>query len=132
MKQNQPSRIDHDTAEYWRGASEKRLMIARCNECSHWIHPPRACCPLCWSDDIGHQSPSGRAVLYSFTIQPNGPKGEPLIMGWAELEEQKRLLVIGPVSGAAPDAIQIDSPLSLEWIPHGDGFLPAFRLEQAS
>jgi len=130
MANSHSFRINHDTAAYWQGASQKELVLARCQDCRHWIHPPRACCPECWSDAITHESPSGKATLYSYTVQSGGPGRPPLILGWAELDEQKRLMVVGPISAATPETIEIGSRLSLEWIEVENTHIPAFRQEQ--
>ncbi|MFA7554627.1 MAG: zinc ribbon domain-containing protein [Spongiibacteraceae bacterium] len=129
MSETCPTRLDYDTEKYWRGSSEQQLIIARCNECEHWIHPPRSCCPACWSDNIGHQQASGRATLYSFTIQPGKPSQPPLIMGWAELEEQERLIIVGPLLNASPDTVRIGTKLQLQWFQYKNTFVPAFNQE---
>jgi uncharacterized OB-fold protein len=123
-----PSRLDYDTAAYWQGLSESKLVIARCQDCGHWIHPPRACCPTCWSDDIGHESPTGQATLYSYVIQQTLP-GEPMIVAWAELAEQRRLLVVAELQGATPKTVRIGAALTLEWAPSRNVHLPVFRQE---
>ncbi len=127
-----PSRLDRDTAPYWEGLAKRELVIARCRDCSHWIHPPRACCPACWSDDVGHDVPSGRATLYSYLVQPMAPGEPPSVVGWAELEEQERLLVVAPVADATPDTVRIGAALTLDWTPSRNLFLPIFRQEQQS
>lgn len=126
-----PSRIDHDTRAYFEGLRECRLDLARCNECKHWIHPPRACCPVCWSDDVGRQSPSGKATLYSFLIQPGGPEAEPSVVGWAELVEQPRLIIVAPILGMAADKAEIGAELTLCWIERDGTNVPAFRAGDA-
>src|SRR3546814_9910939 len=95
MSEVWPSRLDRDTAPYWEGLAKRELIIARCQDCRYWIHPPRACCPSCWSDNVGHDTPSGKATLYSYLVQPIAPGEPPSVVGWAELEEQERLLEIG-------------------------------------
>lgn len=127
MGESVPSRIDHDTQAYWQGLKERKLMIARCRDCGHWIHPPRACCPVCWSDEIGHEEPSGKATLFSYLLQPIEQGGAPLVVGWAELSEQDRLFVIAPIEGASAETVSIGEPLRLEWVETGSGPQPAFR-----
>lgn len=122
-----PSRIDHDTQAYWVGVANRSLRLARCRACAHWIHPPRACCPACWSDDIGHEEPSGAATLFSYLIQPIVAGGEPVVIGWAELVEQNRLLIVAPVEGVTADSVCIGARLSLEWKTAAGGPTPVFR-----
>ena len=73
MTNVEPSRIDHDTLSYWEGLRERKLTLTRCGDCQQWIHPPKACCPICWSDNIGHEQPSGEATLFSYLVQPIAP-----------------------------------------------------------
>ena len=73
----EPSRIDHDTLSYWEGLRERKLTLTRCGDCQQWIHPPKACCPICWSDNIGHEQPSGEATLFSYLVQPIAPGAAP-------------------------------------------------------
>ena len=121
-----PTRMDHDTAAYWEGLRESKLVLCRCNACETWIHPPRACCPSCWSDDIGHDSPSGEATLYSYVIQPVAPKQPPVVVGWAELAEQEELFVVATIEGMPLDNVRIGAKLSLEFREEGGTNLPVF------
>jgi uncharacterized OB-fold protein len=126
-----PSRIDYDTRDYFAGLSERRLMLARCKACEHWIHPPRACCPACWSDDVSRESPSGKATLFSYLLQPDKSGGEPSIVGWAELSEQERLIIVGPILGLSAEKVRIGAPLTLCWIERDGAPVPAFRAGEA-
>jgi len=121
-----PTRMDHDTAAYWEGLREARLVLCRCRECETWIHPPRACCPACWSDDIGHESPSGEATLFSYLIQPTSPNQPPEVIGWAELVEQKELFVVAPVERMSFDNVKIGAKLTLGFREQGGLSLPVF------
>lgn len=123
-----PTRVDHDTAAYWEGLRKGKLVLCRCRKCDTWIHPPRACCPACWSDDVGHESPSGQATLYSYVIQPTAPRQPPEVIGWAELDEQKELFIVAPILDVALDSVPIGASLSLQFREQGDAYLPAFSL----
>lgn len=129
MTHTWPTRLDHDTQPYWVGLKDGRLLIARCADCQHWIHPPRACCPVCWSDNIGREEPSGKATLFTYLVQPLRPGGEPVVVGWGELIEQERLLVVAPVSGVTPDTVRIGARLSIFWTVDSGVHLPVLRQE---
>lgn len=132
MSETLPSRLDYDTEAYWQGVSSQQLLIARCQDCQHWIHPPRGCCPSCWSDNIDHEQPSGKATLYSYTIQQIKPGQPPLIMGWAELEEQHRLIIVGPLLNTPPESVHIGGKLTLEWFKHKNTYVPSFTPEASA
>ena len=124
-----PSRADHDTAAYWQGLGERRLLLARCTDCRHWIHPPKACCPACWSDNVGHDTPSGEATLFSYLVQPVVPGGPAVVVAWAELREQERLLLVGELKDATPETVRIGERLVLDWEASRNLWVPAFRQE---
>ncbi|MDB5869868.1 MAG: hypothetical protein JWP96_2200 [Polaromonas sp.] len=123
--------MDHDTAAYWQGLSNRTLSLARCDDCKHWIHPPKACCPACWSDHVGQGTPSGQATLFSYLVQPLAPGGPPGIVAWAELVEQPRLLVVGELLGETPESVRIGARLTLDWVASRNIHLPVFRQEAA-
>lgn len=123
-----PTRMDHDTAAYWAGLAEGKLVLCRCQACQTWIHPPRACCPRCWSDEVGHDSPSGKAKLYSYVIQPTAPGRGPEVIGWAELAEQPELFVVAPILDVPLDRVPIGANLALQFRQEGGTKLPAFAL----
>lgn len=123
-------RVDHDTAPYWAGCARRELVIARCNGCGHWIHPPRGVCPSCLGGDIGHQPASGQASVYSFVCRP-GVDGRPApTTVWAELVEQEGLIVIGDLAGDGP--VKIDDSLTLCWSEAEGQPVPAFRRADAA
>jgi uncharacterized protein len=128
MTETWPTRMDHDTAPYWKGLEEGKLVLCRCRQCQTWIHPPRACCPACWADDIGHESPSGLGTLYSCVIQPTAPGRSPEVIGWAELDEQPELFVVAPILDIAIDAVPLGARLSLELRERDGVILPAFAV----
>lgn len=118
--------VYHDTVEYWRGCERGELVIARCDDCQTWVHPPRAMCPKCWSDAIGHYPVSGRARVYSYTASPApSPLGATTTV-WAELEEQPRLIVVADLD-PADGTPAIGEPLELAWREQGAGRVPIFR-----
>lgn len=120
-------RIDHDTRIYWAGLDEERLLIARCQACRTWIHPPKGCCPSCWSNDIDHEEPSGAATLYSYLAPKARGKGISAIIGWVELVEQERLLIVAPVVMDSESAPHPGEPLELFWSEKEGVKTPMFK-----
>ena len=64
--------ITPDTAFFWDGLKEHKLLIQRCAACGVLRHPPRPMCPRCNSLDWNTVAASGRGELYSF-VQPQHP-----------------------------------------------------------
>jgi len=118
--------VYHDTVEYWRGCERSELVIARCDSCETWIHPPRAVCPKCWSDDVGHYPVAGKAKVYSYASIPSPSRFGATTTLWAELVEQDRLIVVADLDPATPD-VAIGDDLEVAWREQGAGRVPIFR-----
>lgn len=127
MVNNTGPRIDHDTRVYWAGLGEGRLLIARCQACRTWIHPPKGCCPSCWSNEIDHEEPSGAATLFSYLAPRSRGKGIPAIIGWVELVEQDRLLIVAPVVLDSETPPRPGEPLELFWSEKDGAKAPMFK-----
>jgi len=124
---------NHDTKHYWAGCERRELVLARCEECRQWIHPPRGVCPRCWSDRIAHEAISGRGRVYSFVVLPaarQGPDAQDKVTVWAELEEQERLIVVADLAPSERGfEIMIGDRLELTWGEHRGAAVPNFRKE---
>ena len=121
--------ITADSAFFWEGLKERRLLIRRCRNCNHLHHPPGPMCPKCHSYEWSAQEVSGRGVLHSYVIvhQPQLPGfSYPLPVALVELEEGVRLL--GNITGLDAAALRIGMPLEAEFIEVEPGYvLHAFR-----
>jgi uncharacterized OB-fold protein len=121
--------ITPDSAFFWEGLKERRLLIRRCAQCGHLHHPPGPMCPKCHSYEWTAQPVSGQGVLHSYVIvhQPQLPGfSYPLPVALVELEEGVRLL--GNVTGVDAESLRIGLPLEAEFIEVEPGYvLYAFR-----
>ena len=120
--------LNYDTAAYWEGCARKELIITRCQDCKYWIHPPKALCPSCWSDNIGHEKANGAATIYTFTVMP--PRGEAKnssVTIWGELAEQEHLFLIADLEGGFVEGVEIGDPIKLSWVDFHGSTVPGFR-----
>ena len=87
-----PSR---DSAFFWEGVSEGKLLAQQCSNCHALRHPPRPMCPSCGSTQWEALTLSGHGTVHSW-IEPVHPKlpffEEPLLVALIDLEEGPRLL----------------------------------------
>lgn len=60
--------IDAFTRPYWDAAAQGQLLLRRCAACERAHHYPREFCPYCWSEKVGWERASGRAVLYTWSV----------------------------------------------------------------
>jgi uncharacterized protein len=115
--------VDHDSAPYFRGLLEHRLLVNRCADCGTWHHPPRALCPACHSEAVAAEPVSGRGVVYLVTLLRQGPRAPGVDYASAphpvvavELDEQSGLRVTGTVTGCAPTEVRIGQRVRLSWL----------------
>ena len=106
---------DQDTAFFWEGLQNGRLLIVHCNTCGYWIHYPKPSCPSCGSDDVTPQPVSGRGTVHTFTVTHNPVPGfdPPFAVVLVELEEQKGLRIVSNLTDTAPDDVKIGTPVEV-------------------
>lgn len=120
------------TAPYWEAARQERLVLQKCNECSHTLFPPGANCPECTATDLAWTEVSGRGTIYTFTIARRPPHPIlaplcPLAIAVVELDEGPRLMT--NVVGCDPEDVEIGMgvQVAFEAIDDSDVVLPVFR-----
>jgi len=124
--------IDEDSKAFFRGCLEKKLLIARCQDCGYYIHFPRRMCPKCWSERVNHDQVSGKGIIYLLTFyhQRRGTAGkfaEPYPAVSIELVEQTRLRITSTIVNCAKENIRIGLPVELTWINFEGAPVPAFE-----
>lgn len=121
--------VNRDNAFWFEAAREHRLVIQRCAGCGDLRHPPGPCCPKCGSYDWDTVEASGRGRVHSYVVShhPRHPAfPPPYVVALVELEEGTRLVT--NLVGAAPEEVEIDMPVALEWLdPDPELSLPVFR-----
>lgn len=98
-----------ESAPFWQGAREHRLMIPRCNACGKAWFPPSAMCPHCLSSDTSWVEACGRATVFSFVVfhrvyHPYFADKVPYVVAVVELAEGPRLL--SNIVGIDPGAVR--------------------------
>jgi uncharacterized protein len=120
--------ITADSAFFFEGAKEHRLLIQQCS-CGTLRHPPGPRCPSCGSYDWTAKEASGRGRVYSYVVNhyPQVPAFDyPLAVGLIELEEGTRL--VANIVGVDPSDITVGMPVEVEWLDlDPDLTLPAFK-----
>lgn len=57
-----------ETAAYWQGCAEHKLLIQHCTDCDHFQFYPRSLCTQCMSRELDWIPASGRATIVSYTV----------------------------------------------------------------
>ncbi|GGS50769.1 Zn-ribbon domain-containing OB-fold protein [Streptomyces cinerochromogenes] len=125
------------TRPYWEAAAEGRLLIRRCGACGRAHHYPREFCPHCWSEQVGWEEASGRAVLYTWsTVHRNDlppfAARVPYLAAVVDLAEGPRMMT--ELVECPEDTVRAGMPLEVVFRdgipvfrpgPRGDGPAPA-------
>jgi uncharacterized protein len=126
--------VDYDSAPYFRGLLEHRLLVNRCTDCGTWHHPPGALCPNCHSEAVVAGPVSGRGVVHLVTLLRQGPAAagvdyavgpHPVVA--VELDEQTGLRVTATVTGCAPTDVHVGQRVRLGWLDRDGRPVLAFR-----
>ncbi len=100
---------DADSAPFWAGCAEGRLLIQQCGACSAYRFPPAAACPSCGGAEAVWVQASGRATVYSWIVVTHPVPADvygaevPYVVALVELEEGVRLPT--NIVGCDPQAI---------------------------
>jgi uncharacterized OB-fold protein len=124
--------VNADSAPYWEGARQGKLLLQRCGDCGTLRFFPRYLCTACGSDRTDWVEASGRGTVHSFTIVhraafPEFQARTPYVVALIDLEEGPRMMT-NIVGDDALD-VAIGDPVIVEFEPRGtDGAkVPQFR-----
>ncbi|MBC3191703.1 OB-fold domain-containing protein [Pseudonocardia sp. C8] len=123
----QPYRL-LDAEPYWTACNEERLTFQRCDRCSDAIWPAHSVCPHCSSGALTWEESMGRGVVWSFSTIMRAPTPvfagiAPYTVGFVRLDEGYHLFT---QIEAEPDAVAIDMPVEVRFVPRGEQVLPVF------
>lgn len=95
---------DADSAFYWNGLAEGKLLLQRCNHCDRCRFPPMPSCPYCGGRDSSQVTASGDGSIYSWIVvhrafDPAFAREVPYTLASVDLDEGGR--VVGRIEGGA-------------------------------
>ena len=123
-------RVTDRNRHFWQGGKEGRLQFLRCRACETWIHPPQPICPECLGKDLAAEPVSGRAQVFTFTLnhQPWVPAPDhPYCIAIVEIEEQEGLRLMTNVVNCAPEEVAIGMPVRVVFEEQEDVWFPLFE-----
>ena len=124
--------LDELNRGFWTAGSDNELRLRRCQNCRYWVHPPRPVCPKCWQRDLPWESTSGRATLYTYTLNHkvwNPDIRVPYVIGIVELLEQTGLRLTTNVVNCTARDLYIGMALRVTFEQQGEHFVPLFEPE---
>ena len=110
---------DADSAPFWRGCREHRLLLQRCGSCAAFRFPAAAYCPTCGSDVAEWVAASGRGSIYSWIVVVHPVPGDmyrddvPYAVALVDLEEGVRMPT--NIVGCDPQAIEAGMAVTVEF-----------------
>jgi uncharacterized OB-fold protein len=123
-----------DTAPFWDGAKNGKLILQYCKDTGRFQHYPRPVSIFTGSRNLEWREVSGKGMIYACTvIRVPGPGLDgrlPLSVVTVELDEKVR--IIGNILNADPNSVAIGQRVEVAW-DHlsGDVKYPGFNIVQA-
>jgi uncharacterized OB-fold protein len=114
---------DDESAPFYAGAREGKLLLQRCTSCGRWRLAGRERCVDCWSEDFEWSQASGRGTLYTFGIMhqqyhPAFADVIPYNYAIVELEEGPRLVT--NIIDCQSEDLLVDLPVTAVFDPVSD------------
>jgi uncharacterized OB-fold protein len=120
--------LEPESAFFWTAGAAGRLLVARCQACGRWRHPPLPRCPEC-GGELKPEPVSGRGRVAACTVNHQAwlPGQEvPFVFAAVELAEQKALYVFSRIVGAPVEAVRTGMPVEVRFERRDDVWLPLF------
>lgn len=124
--------LEKQTRYFWTGGADGQLLIARCDRCRVYQHPPLQRCTACGGSSFTPSPVSGRGRVATFTVNHEAwipGLSVPFVFAAVELAEQAELYVFSNIVGPV-DQVRIGMPVSVCFEHHGDIYLPLFRPDE--
>jgi len=122
---------DADTAAFWRGLREGKLLLQHCVACGNIQYYQQAMCRRCDSERLEYRAASGRGKVHSYSVVHRAPgpafqADVPYAVLLVELEEGPRM--ISTYVGGPPNEVTFDMDVMLVCDRVNDEItLPRFR-----
>ncbi|HEX6417547.1 MAG TPA: Zn-ribbon domain-containing OB-fold protein [Acidimicrobiales bacterium] len=121
--------LDDGNRFFWTSGRDGRLRFLRCQACGHYLHPPVPRCHACGSREVVPEPVSGRAEVFSFTVnhQPWDGGAGPYVIALVALPEQEGLRLTTNVVNCPPGDVRIGMPVQVTFEQRGDVWFPLFE-----
>ena len=115
-----------ETAPFWAGVQERKLLMPRCDACGTVAFPPTVACKQCDAQAFTWSEMSGNGTVYSFVVyhrvyHPAFADKVPYVVAVVDLDEGPR--IISNVTGVPVDAVVCDMPVQVVYVEQRDGYL---------
>lgn len=127
---------DPDSAPFWEGLAEGRLLLQQCRACARHRFPPAETCPHCRSAEAEWRPAAGTGRVYSWIVVRHPIPAEvfadevPYVVALIDLDEGVR--IVSNLVGIEPEAVRDGMPVRVVFRDGGGRVLHAFRPEEGS
>lgn len=122
---------NYDTAHYWQGLRDGKLLLQECSNCETRRHPPQPMCENCQSLEWQAVESACKGTIHSYTVihYPEIPPFEyPNAVVLVDLDEGVRLA--SQLQGTAPEDIRIGDRVTAQFVEVQEGMtLPIFEVD---
>ena len=121
--------LDDETEFFWTSGKDGELRFLRCSSCAYYVHPPAPVCPQCLGRELAPEAVSGRATVFSCTVNHHSWDGstEPYVIALVEIDEQPGLRLTTNIVGCEPDDVVIGMPVSVVFEDRDPIWFPLFE-----
>jgi uncharacterized OB-fold protein len=122
--------LEKGTDFFWKAGAHDQLMIAQCDTCGRYHHPPLPYCPTCPKGSVVPTAVSGFGRVASFTVNYQAwvpGLSVPYIFSAVELVEQAELYVLTNIIGCGVEQVRIGLEVVVAFEPIGEIFMPMFK-----
>lgn len=123
---------DPDSAPFWNGCRQNKLMIQRCRHCRTFQFPPSSICAACGADEVEWVEASGKGKVFSWIVvvhpvpKPVYAADVPYVVALVELDEGVRMPT--NIVGCDSNAIAADMAVEVVFKRVGEDIvLPLFQ-----
>ena len=116
------------TGEFYDWIARGELRFQRCGACRTWRHLPRPICATCHGTEWSWGRSSGRGRVFTWTVTHRSLHpaftGVPYAQVLVEMDEGPR--VLSWVVDVAPEELEFEMPVTVEFLDVGGTTLPVF------
>jgi uncharacterized OB-fold protein len=126
--------VDVDSAFFWDGLREHRLVLQQCRACGRFRFPPMMPCPYCGSRELDQRTLTGRGTVYSWVgvhraLDPAFADDVPYTVAAVDLDEGARVIV-RLAAGKDADATAFGACVRATYVDHADWTELRFVVEE--
>lgn len=123
-------RLDADNRAFWTGGERGELLIARCGDCLGFIHPPRAICRHCQSENVAPFAVAGTGTVDTCTVNHQAWAKDmevPFVIARVRLDDAPGVFLTTNIVNCPVEAVDIDDPVRVVFEEQDGLWYPLFE-----